>query len=252
MARAAVLGRLRWQVATVTDVRDEGPIARTLGLAVPEWPGHDAGQHLDLRLTAPDGYSAQRSYSIANAPDDHRVELTVERLSDGEVSPYLADVVQPGDMLEVRGPIGGWFVWTEDVGEPVMLLGGGSGIVPLMAMVRARSKASSRQPFRLLYSVRTPDLVFFRDELAALAAADDGFDVTFRYTRSAPPDWSAPVTRIDRDLLKTWGMPPAAQPLAYVCGPTGFVEAAANLLVGLGHPAERIRTERFGPTGGGP
>jgi ferredoxin-NADP reductase len=236
----------------VTDVRDEGPIARTLQLTVPDWPGHNAGQHIDLRLTAPDGYQAQRSYSIANAAEDGLVELTVERLSDGEVSPYLADVVLPGDVLEIRGPIGGWFVWTENLTAPVMLLGGGSGIVPLMAMARARSKASSRPRFRLLYSVRSPDLVFFRDELAALDAADDAFEVTVRYTRSAPPGWAQPIARIDRDLLESWGMPPAEQPLAYVCGPTGFVEAAANLLVGLGHPPERIRTERFGPTGGGP
>ena len=258
MARAAVLGRLTWQVATVAAVREETPTARTIVLDVPGWPGHQAGQHVDVRLTAPDGYSAQRSYSIASPPGASppgapppgaaTLELTVQRLADGEVSPYLADVLEPGDPLELRGPIGGWFVWDPSSG-PVLLVAGGSGVVPLMAMIRTRAETGSRTPFRLVYSVREPDMALYAGELAGLAAADAGLGVTYVYTRTTPPGWPMPAGRISADIL-TAGQ--AAQPglAVFVCGPTGFVEAAADLLVDAGYQPSAIKTERFGPSGG--
>jgi ferredoxin-NADP reductase len=249
MARTAVLGRLTWQVATVTAVREETPTARTIVLTVPGWPGHRAGQHVDVKLTAPDGYSAQRSYSIASPPGATTLELTVQRLADGEVSPYLADVLEPGDPLELRGPIGGWFVWEPTSPGPVLLVAGGSGVVPLMAMIRTRARTGSRAPFRLIYSVREPDTALYAGELADLAAADAGLDLTYVYTRSAPPGWPMPAGRISAEIL-TAG--PAAQPglAVFICGPTGFVEAAADLLVDAGYDAQTIKTERFGPSGG--
>ncbi|MDH2427291.1 ferredoxin reductase [Sphaerisporangium sp. TRM90804] len=255
MARAAVLGRLTWRAGTVAAVREESPSARTIVLDVPGWPGHLPGQHVDLRLTAPDGYSTQRSYSIASAADGDRLELTVEGLADGEVSPYLAQVVAPGDQLELRGPIGGWFVWRPGTPDPVLLIAGGSGVVPLMAMIRARAVHAGTAhdgvaPFRLLYSVRGPGAVFYGPELHDLAATDPGLEITYAYTREAPEGHDRPPGRVDAALVDAVSWPPERRPLCFVCGPTGFVEAAADLLVRAGHDPARIRTERFGPTGG--
>ena len=249
MARAAVLGRLTWLVGTVAAVRDETPTARTLALDVPGWRGHRAGQHVDVRLTAADGYSAQRSYSIASAPDGQRLELTIQRLDDGEVSPYLAQVLKVGDPLELRGPIGGWFVWDPDDIAPALLVAGGSGVVPLMAMVRARAQAGRTTPFRLIYSVRRPDQVIYATELAARADAGDGLDVTFVYTRMAPAGSVRPAGRITAGVLTAEGWLPRQAPAVFVCGPTGYVEAVAGLLTSAGHDPGRIKTERFGPTG---
>ena len=244
--------RLAWQVARVAEIRAETPRAHTLVLDVPGWRGHRAGQHVDVRLVSDDGYQAQRSYSIASAPENAHVELTIERLDDGEVSPYLCDVLAPGDGVEVRGPIGGYFVWASTQEGPVFLVAGGSGIVPLMAMLRHRALADHDRkacsPMRLLYSARTRSDVIFERELNELAATGDA-RVTFTLTREpASSEWKGERRRIDRALLQTIGWPPADSPISYVCGPTPFVEAAANLLVELGHVASRIRTERFGPT----
>ncbi|MFB9321281.1 ferredoxin reductase [Cryptosporangium minutisporangium] len=241
--------RLSWQVATVAEIRHETPSADTLVLDVPEWPGHLAGQHLDVRLTAPDGYSTERSYSIASAPSAGRVEITVQRVEDGEVSPYLAGVLSVGDPLELRGPVGGYFVWrpaTESSGseQPVQLIAGGSGIVPLMAMARTRAQVGSDEPFRLLYSVRSPEEAIYREELPSL-----GFEVTYAYTRRTPPDWPVPAGRVDAALLAATTWSPDDKPRVYVCGPTPFVEVVANVLVDAGHDPASIRTERFGPTG---
>jgi ferredoxin-NADP reductase len=250
--RAAVLGRLTWRAATVTALRDETPTARTIVLDVPGWPGHRPGQHVDVRLTAPDGYSAQRSYSIASAPAGTHVELTVQRLPDGEVSEYLVETLAIGYPLELRGPIGGWFVWDPGSTAPVLLVAGGSGVVPLMAMIRTRAAAGARGPFRLVYSVRDPANVLYAGELAELARAGGGFETGYVYTRSAPPGWPAPTGRISAQVLASSGWPPARAPAVFVCGPTGFVEAAADLLVAAGHDPQMINTERFGPTGGPP
>ncbi len=251
MARAAVPGRLSgrrlvWRVARLVAARDETPTARTLVLDVPGWPGHLAGQHVDVRLTAPDGYTTQRSYSIAAAPDGDRVELTVQRVPDGEVSPYLTEVFSAGDPVELRGPVGGWFVWRPADTAPVLLVGGGSGIVPLMAMVRTRAAAAGRVPFRLIYLIRTPADGFYANELRRRARDDGGLDVTYVHTRSGP----GPVGRIGVATLNTHGWPADFAPVSYVCGPTGFVEAVSDILVALGHDPGRIRTERFGPSGG--
>jgi ferredoxin-NADP reductase len=243
MARAAVLGRLTWRVGTVTALRQETATARTIVLDVPGWPGHRAGQHVDVRLTAPDGYSAQRSYSLASAPDGTRVELTVQRLADGEVSPYLSQTLAPGDPLELRGPIGGWFVWDPGSPAPVLLVAGGSGMVPLMAMIRTRAAVASRVPFRLVYSVRGPETALYAAELSQRAG--DGLDVTYVYTRAVPPGSSRPAGRISAEVLDAGGFPSV-----FVCGPTGFVETAAGLLVDAGHDPQSIKTERFGPSGG--
>jgi len=244
--------RLEWQVATVVSTRQETPRARTLILDVPHWPGHLAGQHVDVRLVAEDGYQAQRSYSIASAPADGAVALTVERLDDGEASPYLCDVLQQGDGVEVRGPIGGYFVWEAVRRGPLLLIAGGSGIVPLMAMLRehARAGAIARAavPVRLLYSARTLDDVIYRAELEQLADAPHVV-VALTLTRQAPPDWSGYRRRIDRAMLDAVSWPPSSAPEVYVCGPTSLVESVATLLVELGHEASRVRTERFGPTG---
>jgi len=250
MARATVLGRLTWRVATVTAVRDETSAARTITLDVPGWPGHLAGQHVDVRLTAPDGYSTQRSYSIASAADGERVELTVESLPDGEVSPYLAQVLSPGDPLEIRGPIGGWFVWRPETPEPVQLVAGGSGVVPLMAMIRARASAEVGTPFRLLYSTRGPGSALYRAELERHSADGSGLDVTYAYTREVPDGWARPPARVDAALLAEAVWPVERKPAVFVCGPTGFVETVASLLVSAGHDPRLIRTERFGPSGG--
>jgi ferredoxin-NADP reductase len=239
-----------WRVGTVLALHNETATARTITLEVPDWPGHVAGQHLDVRLTAPDGYSAARSYSIASAPNPaKRIELTVERLPYGEVSPYLTQEVAVNERLELRGPIGGWFVWRTEQTEPIQLIAGGSGIVPLMAMIRARASTGSTAPFRLLYSVREPGAVFYREELQALSDQDRFVTLTYAYTRAAPKDWRGPPGRIDAALIanKTW--PSKLGPTCYVCGPTSFVESAAGFLSACGNSPTRIRTERFGPTG---
>jgi len=250
VAGTAVLGRLSWRVAEVADVRPETERVKTVLLDVDGWQGHRAGQHVDVRLTAEDGYQAQRSYSIASAAEDARLELTVERLDDGEVSPYLTDELRAGDAIEIRGPVGGYFVWDPTVEGSVLLVGGGSGIVPLMAMARERASDGSRVPTRLLYSARTWEDVIFRDELEQLAAAPDGFEVVYTLTRSQPPGWDGYSRRVDRDLLAEVAPPTDELAQAFVCGPTPFVEAVAEALVGLGHEPQRIKTERFGPTGG--
>ncbi|MGE5292429.1 MAG: ferredoxin reductase [Micromonosporaceae bacterium] len=273
MARAAVpgrlAGRLAWRVARLAARRDETPTARTLVLDVEGWPGHLAGQHVDVRLTAEDGYSTQRSYSLAGPADGDRIELTIQRVPDGEVSPYLTDVMAIGDPLEVRGPVGGWFVWHPVTTAPVLLIAGGSGIVPLMAMIRARRAAGNHAPFRLFYSVRTPGDVYYAGELGAAhrrtraglasqtaaapwqprAAGDSDLEVTFAYTRAVPNGWPRPPGRVTAADIQAFGWPPDLQPRCYVCGPTGFVETAADILVGLGHDARLVKTERFGPTG---
>jgi ferredoxin-NADP reductase len=251
VARAAVSRRLTWRVARLAAARSETPTARTLVLDVPGWPDHLPGQHVDVRLTAEDGYTAQRSYSIASAADGDRVELTVQRVADGEVSPYLTEVFAVGDPVEIRGPVGGWFVWRDTDPAPVLLVAGGSGIAPLMAMVRARAAAGSRVPFRLVYSARTPEDAYYADELRRRERDDGGFDVRYVYTRRAPDGWVAPVGRLGVATLNSHGWPPDFAPAIFVCGPTGFVETAADILVALGHDPRRIKTERFGPTGGG-
>ncbi len=248
MARAAVLGRLTWQLATVSGLIDETRNVRSIELDPPAWRGHRAGQHVDVRLTAQDGYQAQRSYSIASAPEDARLVLTVERLDDGEVSPYLVGELRPGDELEVRGPVGGYFVWEEVLGGPLLLVGGGSGVVPLRAILRHHRAVGSAVPVRLLYSARTLDDVIYRDELARFSG-DDGVEVHFTLTRGQPEGWRGYARRIDPELLEEVSWPPSERPLIYVCGPTAFVETAASALVGRGHEPTRIRTERFGPTG---
>ena len=243
---------LVWRVATVVDARAESPRARTLLLDVPEWAGHRAGQHVDVRLVAEDGYEAQRSYSIASPPEDATVALTVERLDDGEVSPYLADVLRPGDGIEVRGPIGGYFVWSTAMAGPLQLVAGGSGVVPLMAMLRHRAHADAatraRVPVRLLYSARRRDDVLYRAELERLAA-DADVEVVLTLTRESADAWPGYRRRVDRAMLEATSWPAAVAPRVFVCGPTPFVEAVATELVMLGHDPMRVRTERFGPTG---
>jgi ferredoxin-NADP reductase len=246
VARAAVLGRLIWRVATVAEIRSETATTSTLVLEVPDWMGHLAGQHVDLRLTAADGYSVQRSYSIASDPDQSTVELTVQRTPDGEVSSYLVGVAMPGDQIELRGPVGGYFTWDPAEPDPVLLVAGGSGIVPLMAMIRTRADIGSRVPFRLVYSVRDPDTAIYATELAQRVRDDDGLDVAYVYTRSAPPEHRHPPGRINAARLAEDGWPARLAPSCYVCGPTAFVETVADLLVAEGHPASRVRTERFG------
>ena len=233
-----------WKVGVVASVHTETPTGRSIMIDVPGWGGNLAGQHLDLRLTAPDGYQAVRSYSIASASSGDRVELAVDRLPDGEVSPYLVDELQAGDEIELRGPLGGWFVWRPEQTEPVQLIGGGSGIVPLMAMVRAHAASGSTARFRLLYSVRTPEDVFFKDELMAFASSE--IEITWVYTRAAPAGWATPAGRVSRDILTSSTIPANENPAVFVCGPTGFVETVADLLVELGHPAASVKTERFG------
>ncbi len=249
MEGATLLGRLGWRRARVVGLRDETPRVRTLLLDVPEWPGHRAGQHVDIRLTAEDGYQAQRSYSLASAPEDPVLALTVERLDDGEVSPYLTQEVRVGDLLELRGPLGGYFVWDRSMGGPLLLLAGGSGVVPLMAILRHRAMRGSPSPARLLYSCRGPDTVIYREELLALERADPTLAVVRTFTRMAPAGWTGFARRLDRDMVEAVAWPLEAHPLAYVCGPAGFVETGASLLDRLGHPRDRIRTERFGRSG---
>jgi ferredoxin-NADP reductase len=251
MARAAVSRRLTWRLAKVIEVVEETPTVRSIMLDVPGWPGHLAGQHVDVRLTAPDGYQAQRSYSIASPPtEDGRLALTVESLPDGEVSSYLAGELRLDDQLELRGPIGGYFVWDALHGGPLLLVAGGSGIVPLMAMLRHRARIGSRVPARLLYSARSePDLIY-RNDLDRLAAEADGPEVRYTLTRVQPEGWSGYTRRIDAEMLGEFAWPTNRDQLAYVCGPTPLVESVASSLLELGHAADRIKTERFGPTGG--
>lgn len=238
---------MNWRIAAVTASRDETPTARTITLDIPDWQGHIAGQHVDVRLTAADGYSAVRSYSLASAPSAESIDLTVERVADGEVSTYLTQSLAVGDRLEVRGPIGGWFVWRTSQTERVQLIAGGSGLVPLMAMMRTRKAEGSAAPFRLLYSVRSPEFVLYARELESIAR--DDLEVTYAYTRVAPANWPTPPKRVDASVIGSAAWPANVAPTCYVCGPTPFVEAAAELLSAAGHEAARIRTERFGGTG---
>ena len=243
-------GTIDWQLATVSAVRDETPAVRSFTLGVPAWPGHRPGQHIDLRLTAEDGYSVERSYSIASEPErEGEIDITVERIEGGEVSPFLHEIVVPGDRLEVRGPIGGYFVWEAALGGPLLLIAGGSGVVPLMAMVRHRARAGSTVPARLLFSSRGPDEIIYAAELERLSAAGDGFEVIHTLTRRQPAGWSGYARRIDASMLAEVLQPLGPTARAFACGPTALVEVVANGLVELGLPPDRIRTERFGPTG---
>jgi ferredoxin-NADP reductase len=240
---------ITWRIVTIAAVVDETADARTLVFDAPGWPGHLAGQHVDVRLTAEDGFQAQRSYSIASAPEDGRLALTVARIDDGEVSPYLTQVAEVGDEIELRGPVGGYFTWQASDGGPLLLVAGGSGLVPLMAMLRHRAAVGSDVDARLLLSARGWEDVLYRDELAGLAGRS-GVRLHYTLTRSRPPGWTGFDRRVDAEMLGAVGPPPDGRPRAYVCGPTSFVERVADLLVGLGHDPGAIRAERFGPTGG--
>ncbi|MFL5686331.1 MAG: ferredoxin reductase [Chloroflexota bacterium] len=241
---------IAWQLATVVAIRDETPSVRSFTLGLPGWPGHRPGQHVDVRLTAEDGYSVERSYSIASEPErEGEVDITVEQIPGGEVSPFLHEVVVVGDRFEVRGPIGGYFVWQAALGGPLLLVAGGSGVVPLMAMIRHRHRAGLEVPTRLLFSSRHADEIIFRDELDELASAEDGFEVIHTLTRSRPSGWSGYDRRIDQRMLGEVLEPLGVGARVYICGPTALVEVAANALVRLGVPPDRVRTERFGPTG---
>jgi len=244
MAGTAVRGRLTWQVATVESLRPETAAVRTIDLDVPDWAGHRAGQHLDIRLTAADGYVAERSYSIASAPGEP-VTVTVERLENGEVSPYLTEELRAGDEIEVRGPIGGYFVWDGDA-SPLLLAAGGSGVVPFRSILRHRAAIGSAAPVRLLYSARSlPDVIY----RAELEHPGDGVEVIYTLTRQQPPGWTGHAGRVTPALLAEAAWPVSQNPLAFVCGPTAFVEAVAAALVDLGYPADRVKTERFGGVG---
>ena len=239
-----------WQLATVAALRDETPTVRSIAFALPQWPGHLAGQHLDVRLTAEDGYQAERSYSIASpAGRAALVEITVERITDGEVSPFLTERLALGDTIELRGPIGGYFAWKPEDPSPLMLIAGGSGIVPLMSMLRTRIKASDRVSGRLLYSSRKFEEIIYRAELERFAANNDGFSFVHTLTRGAPPAWQGETRRIDREMLDKYALPAAQTPKVFICGPTSFVEIVADQLVAAGHQERYIKTERFGPTG---
>jgi ferredoxin-NADP reductase len=242
--------RLEWQLARVRDVVAETLHVKSLMLKPASWPGHLPGQHVDIRLTAEDGYQAQRSYSISSPPEDELLALTVERVKDGEVSPYLLDELRVGDQLELRGPIGGYFVWTGDAMRPVYLLAGGTGITPLMSMLRHRDSRPSRPPALLIYSARTWEDIVYRDELRAMMRRDSSFRLVYALTRQQPGDWTGHRGRITKGLLSANWFPPAQNPAIYVCGPTSFVETAANLLAELGFAPLSIKTERFGPSGG--
>jgi len=248
MARAAISGRLTWQLAEVVGVLTETPRVKTIAFDVADWAGHRAGQHVDVRLTAEDGYQAERCYSIASAPNGTRLDLTVVRIADGEVSPYLADELKPGDRIELRGPVGGYFVWEPPQGGPLLLVAGGSGIAPLMAMIRLRAAAGSAVDTRLLFSSHGWDDIIYRDELERLNG--NGLTVVHTLTSSQPPGWTGYARLVDAEMLAEVGPSPAERPRVYVCGPTPFVEAVAEALVHLGHAPQGIRTERFGPTGG--
>jgi ferredoxin-NADP reductase len=241
---------LNWQLGSVAELIQETPRVASLVLEVPEWPGHLAGQHVDVRLTADDGYQTERSYSIASAPEDPRLAITVERLDDGEVSPYLVGEVRTGDKVELRGPIGGYFVWNGGDERPVLLVAGGSGIVPLMAMIRHRAAGHLQTPTRLLYSSRSQDDVIYREELDRLTSAGEGLTVAHTLTRMQPPGWQGYARRIDRAMIAEVAWPKEQMPIVYVCGPTPMVESVATLLVDMGYDPASVKTERFGPTGG--
>ena len=242
---------LEWQIATLKAIKPETPRVKTITLSLPNWTPHRAGQHVDVRLTAPDGYQAQRSYSIASEPERAgEIDLTVERLEDGEVSTYLHDILVTGDRIEVRGPIGGYFVWQASMGGPLLLIAGGSGVVPLMAMIRHRAAAGSTSPTRLLYSSRTPEDVIYAEELDRLGAADTGLEIFHAFTRAQPPGWTGYARRIDSQMLGEVAKPLGNNPQTFICGPTLLVEVAANGLVQIGVQSSQIRTERFGPSGG--
>jgi ferredoxin-NADP reductase len=247
MARAALPGRLTWQLTRVVEVRPETGTAKTILLEAPDWAGHRAGQHVDIRLTAEDGYQTQRSYSIASGPEDDHLELTVEEIDDGEVSPYLTEELRAGDELELRGPVGGWFVWDGTEGGPLLLFGGGSGVVPLRAMLRHRTATANPTPARLVYSARSLEDVIYRNELT-----DPAGDATVHLalTRSWPQGWTGHRGRVDDALLDEVSWPASDAPAIYVCGPTGFVEAISRQMVARGHDPGRVKTERFGPTSG--
>ena len=250
MERRTLPGRLSWQLGEVLATQAETARTKSITLALPTGKGHRAGQHVDVRLTAEDGYQAERSYSIASPPEEEpRVTLTVERLDDGEVSPYLTEELRAGDKLELRGPIGGYFVWEARMGGPLLLVAGGSGIVPLMAMLRHRAAVGSSVATRLLYSSRAFDDVIYRDELERLGKSSTMLEVVQTLTRVHPPGWTGYARRIDTQMLREVAWPPEQHPLMFVCGPTPFVETAATSLVALGHDPARIKTERFGPTG---
>ena len=251
MERTALLGRLSWQFGEVVEKKVETPQTTSVTLAIPAWSGHRAGQHVDVRLTAEDGYRTERSYSIASPSDQSgQITLTIERLDDGEVSPYLADELRVGDKVELRGPIGGYFVWEERMGGPLLLVAGGSGIVPLMAMIRQRNVLASTVPTRLLYSARSYDEIIYHDELTSLASKNTGLEVIYTLTRVQPANWTGYHRRVDNDLLRAVAWAGSEKPLAYICGPTQFVETVAQSLLPLGYEPERVKTERFGPTGG--
>ena len=242
--------KLVWRIGEVVETRLETPRTKSLFVEVPGWEGHKAGQHVDVRLTAEDGYQAQRSYSIASAPEDGRLALVVERLEGGEVSPYLTDELRVGDKLELRGPIGGWFIWEANEGGPLLLVAGGSGIAPLVAMIRHRAAARSEVPTRLLYSSRSREDTIYAEDLDRLAEEDGALQIFHTLTRSQPPGWTGYSRRIDQEMLREVSWPSEERPRVFVCGPTPLVESVASTLVGLGHDAGRIKTERFGPTGG--
>ncbi len=242
--------RLSWRLAEVAEVVPETPRTKSLVLEVPGWEGHKAGQHVDVRLTAEDGYQAQRSYSIASAPKDGRLTLTVDRLEEGEVSPYLTEVLMRGDKLELRGPIGGYFTWEAAEGGPLLLVAGGSGVVPIMAMIRHRTAVGSDVPTRPLYSSRSYEEIIYREELERLAAQDGSLEVIHTLTRSRPEGWSGYDRRIDAEMLAEVAWSPDESLLTFVCGPTSLVEGVAAALVSLGHDPARVKTERFGATGG--
>lgn len=249
-APAPSVSRVAWQLGTVSAVHDETPTVRSFTLKLDGWSGHRPGQHVDLRLTAEDGYSVERSYSIASEPERRgEIDITVEQIPGGEVSPFLHDVVVVGDRLEVRGPIGGYFVWEAALGGPLFLIGGGSGVVPLMAMARHRARAGMTIQTRLLFSSRGPEEIIYGAELDRLAAAGDGFEVIHTLTRQQPPGWTGYARRIDDAMLAEVLEPLGTQARTYICGPTALVEVAANALVRLGLPPDRVRTERFGPSG---
>jgi ferredoxin-NADP reductase len=242
---------LNWQIASIREIKAETAKVKSFTLALPDWTRHRAGQHYDIRLTAEDGYQAQRSYSIASEPErEGEVDITVERISDGEVSTYLHDVIVPGDRIEARGPIGGYFVWEATMTEPLLLIAGGSGVVPLMSMIRHRAAAGTKTRTSLLYSSRNFEDIIYYDELEKLRAADGGPQVFHTLTRSQPAGWKGYARRIDQDMLKEVAGPLGKSVQVFICGPTLLVEAAANTLVKIGIKSDQIRTERFGPTGG--
>jgi ferredoxin-NADP reductase len=248
VARAAIPRRLTWQLGRVVELIDETPRCKSVVVDLPEWQGHRAGQHVDVRLTAEDGYQAERSYSIASAPEDAHLVLTVERLDDGEVSPYLTDELRPDEELELRGPIGGYFVWERSLGGPLLMVAGGSGVVPFRSMLRHWAAGEHDTVPRLLYSSRTLPEVIYQEELTRFSA-DDGVDVRLALTREWPENWEGHRGRVDRGFLEEVAWAPAERPLVYICGPTSFVEAVAQTLVDIGHEPGRVKTERFGPTG---